>query len=492
MLSLKPFGLNITLTPTYDWNSFKSSDIALGSVIKDGDAITQFSLRGVHYTVEKKLGSGTYGTAYRVHCASDGQSYAIKYIKRGLSTKRDFLIFLKESLIQILLAEESKAEPGGPFVPTLYEIGFNPFTMEGFIRSELMHNSYENLVNALTPAENDIVIPDALHQIATHMKFFGERLAFNHRDLKGDNIMYRRAVNAAGKSYRQFCLIDFGLSCLTWNGLQISGGNYFAASATCFKKERDLCQFIYYIVNFNPISDKLRAELVKFLIVRLKKSEVKLLEVLDAWLDTYNYLNRKNVFPVTQPNVVMRAMDKFMGKEVLPEPPKICPPGTSYNPETKRCVAIGGPAAAAVEAAHPAPECPPGKIMNPKTRRCVKVDGWAGKHALAALAIPAANVAPLAPPPADCPPGKIRNPKTRRCVAVDGYAGRRAARGFIAPAVVAAAPVPAAPVAASDAETVPEVPPVLKHCPPEKIYNPKTRRCVKRTGWAGKRVLAEH
>lgn len=485
MLSLKPFGININLTPTFDWKLFRSSDIAIGNVTHDGDAISRFTLRGVHYNVTQKLGSGTYGTTYKVHCGVDGRDYAIKYIKKGLTSQRDLQIFLKETVIQILLAEESKAEKDGPFVPTLYEIGFNPFTSEGFIRSELMHNSFENLINAFKPEQNDSVIPDALKQIASHLKFFGERLAFNHRDLKGDNIMYRRL----GVGHRQFCLIDFGLSCLTWNGLQISGGDYFSASATCYKKDRDLCQFIYYIVNFNPITDKLRAELVKFLLVRLKKTEVKLLEVMGQWLDTYMYLNRKNVEAPTQPNAVIRSMRKFLGEEAAEEapapaePPKICPPGTLYNPDTKRCVAIGGPAAAAVEAAVAAPaDCPPGKVRNPKTGRCVKADGWAGKRVLAALDLAPANVAPLAlPVPADCPPGKIRNPKTRRCVKMDGYAGRQAARGFVAPALV--------PVAAEPAEPAPAP---AKPCPPEKIYNPKTRRCVKRDGWAGKRVLVEH
>jgi hypothetical protein len=475
MLSLKKFGININLTPAYDWKMFKSSDIALGTVTRDGSAISRFTLRGVHYTVVDTLGSGAYGTTYKVHCGVDGRDYAIKYILKGLTTQKDLQIFLKECVIQILLAEESKGEAGGPFVPTLYEIGFNPFTFEGFIRSELMHNSFQNIVNALTPEQNDILIPDALKQIASHLKFFGERLAFNHRDLKGDNIMYRRL----GEGHRQFCLIDFGLSCLTWNGLKISGGDYFSASATCYKKDRDLCQFVYYIVNFSPITDKLRAELVKFLLVRLKKTEVKLYEALGEWLDIYDYLDRSNVEAPTEPNVVIRSMRKFLGEEV-PEPPKICPPGEVYNPETKRCVAIGGPAAAAVEAAIAGPaDCPSGKVRNPKTGRCVKADGWAGKRALAALAMAPANVAPLELPAAaavDCPPGKIRNPKTRRCVKIDGWAGRRAARGFIAPAL---APIGAHASAAAE-----------KPCPPEKIYNPKTRRCVKRTGWAGKRVLA--
>jgi hypothetical protein len=62
---------------------------------------------------------------------------------------------------------------------------------------------------------------------------------------------------------------------------------------------------------------------------------------------------------------------------------------------------------------------------------------------------------PESPKQQDCPPGKIRNPKTRRCVKKTGAIGRNIQ---------------------------------VDDCPPGKIRNPKTRRCVKKDGAIGRNL----
>ncbi len=88
--------------------------------------------------------------------------------------------------------------------------------------------------------------------------------------------------------------------------------------------------------------------------------------------------------------------------------------------------------------------------------------------------VPAGADAPLVP--ADCPPDKIRNPRTRKCVKRDGAIGRALVRAA-APAVIAAPAAPAVLAAAAD-------------CPPGKIRNPATGRCVLLTGAIGRRIAA--
>jgi hypothetical protein len=73
-----------------------------------------------------------------------------------------------------------------------------------------------------------------------------------------------------------------------------------------------------------------------------------------------------------------------------------------------------------------------------------------------------------------CPPDKIINPATRRCVLRTGAIGRKLEKAM------------AAPVAPVDA--VPDPVPNADGCPPGKIRNPKTRRCVKRDGAIGKKL----
>ena len=69
----------------------------------------------------------------------------------------------------------------------------------------------------------------------------------------------------------------------------------------------------------------------------------------------------------------------------------------------------------------------------------------------------------------ECPPGKILNPKTNRCVDAKGALGKELAKE----------------------KKVPEFPVVhvaKKDCPPGKILNPKTNRCIDANGKLGKEL----
>lgn len=91
----------------------------------------------------------------------------------------------------------------------------------------------------------------------------------------------------------------------------------------------------------------------------------------------------------------------------------------------------------------------------------------------------------------ECPPGKIRNPSTSRCVDAKGPTGRRirAARGNVM------TPCPAGTVRnAATGRCVRAVPVPAsgaeRRCPTGTVMNPTTRRCVKATGAIGRRLLA--
>ena len=65
-----------------------------------------------------------------------------------------------------------------------------------------------------------------------------------------------------------------------------------------------------------------------------------------------------------------------------------------------------------------------------------------------------------------CPPGKIINPATGRCVKVDGAIGKKLMK--------AKTPVKKA-----------------KECPPGKVRNPASKRCVKATSPVGKKLALD-
>lgn len=90
-------------------------------------------------------------------------------------------------------------------------------------------------------------------------------------------------------------------------------------------------------------------------------------------------------------------------------------------------------------------ECPPDKILNPKTKRCVKKTGSIGKQLLL-KALPKAppkenltkkKVAKAAPKQVKkiktCPPDKVLNPESKRCVKKTGALGKKLVAALIAP-----------------------------------------------------------
>jgi len=416
-LNLRSYGLDITLTPQFNFNTINQKTVIQSHAQREHTVLKTvgIAMGDVYYKVIDLMGSGSYGTTFKVERGSDKALFAIKYIHRAPASKQAFLQIIKECIIQILLANESKTQPDGPFVPALYEIGYDSRKSEVFIRSELMRNNFKNVIDSFTPEENDVIVPAAIQSIASILDFFYTRLKFNHGDLKSDNIMYVRSAEGAR---RVFKLIDFGFSCLTWHGLEIKASSD-SILKTCYKPDRDLPQLLYEIYTYykTHISDELRAHIRDILVIRKNGKECTMVKDchIASWASTYALLNRKTTTaPRGGPSNVRNAMNRFTRRKAKPSP--AAPPADDDG-------------------------CGPGKIRNPKTRRCVKKDGALGK-ALAA-AVPAArkslkprkaapNLArPLivaAPPPAiakECPDGKIMNPKTRRCVKKDGKIGAK-------------------------------------------------------------------
>ena len=463
-LDCRPYGLNFTLTPDFDFYSLHTGILRNGYREAHGGRTRGFVLHGKYYTSQDVLGAGAFGETH-LAVSPGGRTYAIKYLRGALYTMTDLINLVKEALIQILLVEESRHEPYGPYAPTLHEIAYDPITKDVFIRSELMRNTFHNLFTGFTPAQNDTWIPEAMMQIATMFEFLGSRLQFNHRDFKTDNCMYiRKTVD--GQERRVFKLIDFGFSCLTWNGLKIYGGDYFARSPLCYKQDRDLAQFLYSVAIYpEGLSNNLLNMIKTILEARVKRTSCNMLNTckkhVKKWADTYTFMNRTDVVVRrASPTRVRDLMDDYNKRRqlrltpVAPVAPvlvaqdaKVCPQDKVLNPATRRCVgkdtALGRRLMGRVAA--PA-DCGPGKVRNPVTRRCVKATGAAGRKAARELGIP---VPALVAAPPDCPPGKIRNARTGRCKKIQAVAGA---------------------------------------CPPGKVRNPTTGRCVKENGWLGHRA----
>jgi len=419
-LNLRPYGINLTLEPTMsELDSHLTSGILIAKAFETIDTI---KIDDVVYEKEgNSLGTGSYGKTYK--CRSpDGNPVAIKAILKPLDNKDDIQGFLTEIIIQIILMETSKDQPNGPYVPKIYKIGFNKSNKKGYIVSELMYRTVNSLVGTESKESNNLIVPEMLKQVATILEFFGEKLQFNHRDFKSDNIMYIK--NKEG--YRFYKIIDFGYSCLKWNNLQITG-IIPKFSGVCFRKGRDLTQLMYELWKYYQLSKELYAWLYSNLQVHINKdcSIVEGCKIaglpIQSWQNTYTMLNKGYIEPIYNTHTVLERVKRLQGnKEFMKQ---------KNNP-------VVVPAPAPVIVVPQNKQCPPGKIFNPKTGRCVKEDGWAGKQIKGDLAAAAKEAAAKeaaakeaaaklqAVPVKTCPPDKVLNPKTLRCVKADGWAGK--------------------------------------------------------------------
>lgn len=295
-IDLSSYGIYHTLTPTSDLESLKYDIIHKAKFQKSSDIIT---MKSGTYTIQDELGSGTYGTTYSVTSQRDAKVYAIKTIK--IKYEEDVINNIKEFIIQLLLAEASVHEKNGPYVPYAYEIGFDSEKDYMIIRTEIMRNTLGNFITNMEVEETIDFVSNAFIQLSIIMEFLQKKLQFNHRDMKPDNIMYTRKVVETGDEVRLFRIIDFGFSCITWNGLQIAGTSYFEHHRPCNRPYRDLASLLFYMYTYYKMYlDPDLRKAINECLIRIKASDptqkiVRVTDNIDRWKNSYNYLNRDNI-----------------------------------------------------------------------------------------------------------------------------------------------------------------------------------------------------
>jgi hypothetical protein len=247
-LDLSPYGLRLPLgglTPQTDLSALGLDIFASARSHRKGVEID-----GHHYNLIKKVADGEFGYIYKVE--RHGIPYACK-IHKALKTKEDLQSLLYETLIHILLLQASVGERNGPYVPYLYKIGYDKKTHKTYLLTEWVSHTLHEEIIGHSKNENDRRLPTILGQVAKALDFLGAHLRFNHRDLHPSNVMIAR-------SFQRVVLIDFGYSCLTWNGLHIRGPSLYDYAPKkndapkewkpnpCYKPDRDmpfLCMRLY-------------------------------------------------------------------------------------------------------------------------------------------------------------------------------------------------------------------------------------------------------
>ena len=280
-IDLRPYGLNLVLDESLSQDVFEArltKDIVLNKVNADDKGfIFANSVKELKYSKSRSRGEGGYGVVTQCTNSNLCRQVAIKKVFFNSKTSKpevQLANFLKECIIQIILSEVSKpVQLIG--VPEVYRIGISDeeTPTSGFIISELIDNTLDNFIYNKTAEEKDVIVTDALVQVADILLFFQKTLRFNHRDLKSNNVMYKTVGDKP--VYR---IIDFGFACITWNQLEIQTNTI--KFQTCFKAGRDLAQLTYELKTYGKLSSRLRLWLLSLNMVPLMDYKA-----------SYNYFN---------------------------------------------------------------------------------------------------------------------------------------------------------------------------------------------------------
>ena len=246
----------------------------------------------------------------------------------------EILAILYEAFLHALLYKTLEAEGFPSAVPYLYEVVAhtktkalpkNPCdfksvwmtmefiqgsTLENYFRRHFIpvHKAYRpsSLTVRTQEKKNELLLLDVMIQLAFYLQILQEKVRFNHRDMKINNVFIRyHGIREGWKRNLTIpvlgewacrtdtVLIDFGFSCISCGeGFEnpratlIGAGSWFKPEHDCLKYGRDLAQFLYSIHCFFPLQDYISPALYKILhrVMRAEKAghSVDLLKGLDS------------------------------------------------------------------------------------------------------------------------------------------------------------------------------------------------------------------
>ena len=251
-INLRPYGLFWNLNPaTMRFPVPEKCKVAQAQ--RRGDNISFVGQEGevlMTLTLKRALGRGAYGVTYSSNLTVGTMKAVVKIIQKN--THYTLADVATEVISQIIAAKTTdglKIESTfgfieGPFSPRVFMFAEDPDAY--YIVSERCYTRFMDIISEDRPVTE---LQNSLIQICLALETLQEKLQFNHRDFKPDNIMFSDTGGIK--------IIDYGFCCLKYGNMTISSGYPHAKKSLqkCFSKSRDLNALLYFFLNYTKYKD---------------------------------------------------------------------------------------------------------------------------------------------------------------------------------------------------------------------------------------------
>jgi len=264
-IDFSKYGINFECSPdTVSVPKSIRENIIPAIVLKDNSVkFTKQDGTDIIMIFKEQKSAGSFGTVWETLTEIDkGVPLIVKTINlswlrtakfiRNVSDIIDYEYdIIQEAIMNIIVYEATKniklpdISLNGPFAPKLFLIGKNSDNF--YIVSEKLDETTLNFFDWGTIIAKADIIRTSILQLSKILEILYDKLKFNHRDLKPDNLMYKIIDGRIN-----IRLIDFGFSCLKYRNLIVGGINKWtvASSLHCNSKIRDMHSYLYYIIKF--------------------------------------------------------------------------------------------------------------------------------------------------------------------------------------------------------------------------------------------------
>jgi serine/threonine protein kinase len=150
-----------------------------------------------------------------------------------------------------------------------------------YIAGKTLFNYMQTNMTQKTRNTNDKILIDILIQLCVYLDILQDKLRFNHRDLKVNNILLRNCADgwsreiqhdslaSPWKCIEDIVIIDFGFSCIACcdddKSSLIQAGSWFKPSHECMKSGRDIALFLYSLQVYFPLQNRISSGLFSLL-----------------------------------------------------------------------------------------------------------------------------------------------------------------------------------------------------------------------------------